>query len=149
MDWRSAASRSAGLRASWTTGERTRACRIHDLVVQSENLANRLCDLIVTHRFDGNFRIELLPVCQGVTQPHEFGLLRCWQFRGLEIVQVIQVCVLQSFPLCSGANQCTQRLMEFFFGVVRSGHDSSPIASVPWTCAFCSKLTRDPTALTA
>src|SRR5205807_7739975 len=29
-----------------------------------------------------------------------------------------------SFPLRSGANNCTQRLMEFFFGVVRRRHDS-------------------------
>src|SRR5207248_7664321 len=115
---------SAGLRASCTTGERTRACRIHDPVVQSQNLADRLCDLIVTHRFDGNFRIELLAVCQCIAQPHEFGLLRYGQFRSLKIAQVIQVSTLQSFPLRSGANKCTQRLMEFFFGVGRSGHDS-------------------------
>ena len=47
-------------------GKRTRARRIRDSVVQSKNLASRLCDLIVTHRFDDNFRIELLPVRQGV-----------------------------------------------------------------------------------
>src|SRR6267143_954226 len=74
-------------------GRRTRARRIQDFVVQSKNLASRLCDLIVTHRFDGNFRIELLSVRQGVAQLHELGLLRYWQFRILEIAQVVQVCV--------------------------------------------------------
>ncbi len=46
--------------------KRTGARRIHNSVVQSKNLASRLGDLIVTQRFDGNFRIELLPVRQGV-----------------------------------------------------------------------------------
>src|SRR5580704_13547104 len=75
-------------------GRRTRARRIRDSVVQSKNLAGGLCDLIVSHHFDGNFRIKLPPVRQGVAQLHELGLLRYWQFRILEIAQVFQVCAL-------------------------------------------------------